>query len=327
MKKIDRRKALKNLSIGLGGATILSNPLSGFAKTVTNSNPIPSKVIGNISIENPVTVITLGAGSRGNVATSVLHRSQWMGFGDNGGAAASTQNFSVDAEIPFLNGGVGLNIVKDEIAQFSNLGLQASYAFRTELGIGQLGLGMSVGMYQSGVNGADFNPAQSGDGAIPMNSVSGSKLDLGAGAYFNTQDIYIGISSAHMSEPVVEWSDGKQYALKRHYFLIAGYYYELNPVLSLNPSIYLKNAPGVSQLDVNANLIYNNNMWGGVSYRIDEGLILLAGMNITNDFRLGIGYDVTTINPMGNSFEAMLGYNFRIEKNKAISKHKNPRFL
>ena len=67
MKKIDRRKALKNLSIGLGGATILSNPLSGFAKTVTNSNPIPSKVIGNISIENPVTVITLGAGSRGNV--------------------------------------------------------------------------------------------------------------------------------------------------------------------------------------------------------------------------------------------------------------------
>ena len=67
MKKIDRRKALKNLSIGLGGATILSNPLSGLANTVTNSNTIPSKTIGNLSIENPVTVITLGAGSRGNV--------------------------------------------------------------------------------------------------------------------------------------------------------------------------------------------------------------------------------------------------------------------
>ena len=105
------------------------------------------------------------AGSRGVIATSVLHRSQYMGFGE-GGSAISTQNFSVDAEIPFLNGGVGLNIVKDEIAQFSNLGLQASYAYRTELGIGQLGLGMSVGMYQSGVDGAEFNPAQSGDVAI-----------------------------------------------------------------------------------------------------------------------------------------------------------------
>ena len=37
------------------------------------------------------------AGSRGVVATSVLHRSQWMGFGEDGGAAASTQNFSIDA--------------------------------------------------------------------------------------------------------------------------------------------------------------------------------------------------------------------------------------
>jgi len=263
------------------------------------------------------------AGSRGVIATSVLHRSQWMGVE----GAPSTQNFSVDAEIPSLMSGVGLNIVKDEIAQFSNLGLQASYAFRIPLGKAQLGLGMSVGMYQSGVDGAAFNPAQNGDVAIPMNSVSGSKLDLGAGAYFNTQDVYIGISSAHLSQPVVEWSDGKQYALKRHYFLIAGYYYELNPVLSLNPSIYLKNAPGVSQLDVNTNLIYNNKLWGGVSYRLDEGLILLAGMDITDDLRFGIGYDVTMANPLGNSFEVMLGYNFKIKRNNAISKYKNPRFL
>ena len=53
-----------------------------------------------------------------------------------------------------MNGGVGLNIVKDNIAEFSNLGLQASYAYRTELGVGQIGMGMSVGMYQSGLNGA-----------------------------------------------------------------------------------------------------------------------------------------------------------------------------
>ena len=60
------------------------------------------------------------AGSRGVIATSVLHRSQWMGFGDDG-AAASTQNFSVDAELPFLYGGVGLNVVKDNIAGFGPL--------------------------------------------------------------------------------------------------------------------------------------------------------------------------------------------------------------
>ena len=227
----------------------------------------------------------------------------------------------------FEDGGVGLNVVKDNIAEFSNLGLQASYAYRVKLGIGQLGLGMSVGMYQSGVDGTGFNPAQTGDDAIPLNSVSGSKLDLGAGAYFNTQDMYIGVSSTHMSEPIVEWSDGQKYPLTRHYFLISGYYYEINSVLSLNPSIYLKSDGATSQLDINTNLIYNNKMWGGVTYRLDEGLVLLAGMNINKDLRFGLGYDVNVVNNMGNSFEFMLGYNFKIKTEKAISKYKNPRFL
>ena len=267
------------------------------------------------------------AGSRGVIATSILHRSQYMGFGDQGGAAASTQNFSIDAELPFLYGGVGLNVVKDNIAQFSNLGLQVSYAYRTELGVGQIGMGMSVGMFQSGLDGTKLNAAQAGDNAIPLSSVSGSKLDIGAGIYYNTQDVYIGISSSHMTEPVVEWSDGDSYPLARHYFLIAGYYHELNSLLSLNPSIYLKSDGATSQLDINTNLIYNNKMWGGVSYRLDEGLSLLAGMNVNEDFRFGLAYDVTMMNAMTNSLEFMLGYNFKIKTKKVMSKYKNPRFL
>jgi len=267
------------------------------------------------------------AGSRGNVSTSVLHRSQWMGFGEDGGAAASTQNFSIDAELPFLYGGVGLNVVKDDIAGFSNLGLQASYAYRTELGVGQIGMGMSVGMFQSGLDGGFLKAATSGDPVIPTGDVSGSSLDLGAGIYYNTQDVYVGISSAHLTEPTIEWSDGQEYNMTRHYFLIAGYYHELNPVLSLNPSIYLKSDGATSQLDINTNLIYNNKMWGGVSYRLDEGLILLAGMNVNEDLRFGLGYDVTMGNPLGNSLEVMLGYNFKINYDKPVSKYKNPRFL
>lgn len=269
-------------------------------------------------------------GSRGVIATSVLHRSQWMGFGDNG-AAASTQNFSVDAEIPVLNGGLGLNIVKDNVAQFSNLGLQASYAYRTQLGVGQIGMGMSAGIFQSGLDGGFLKAAIEGDPAIPTGEVSGSVLDLGAGVYFNTQDMYLGISSSHMTEPIVEWSDGEKYPLSRHYFLISGYYHEINPLLSINPSIYLKSDGATSQLDINTNLIYtnqnNNQMWTGVSYRLNEGLILLGGLDITKDLRFGMGYDITMVNPMGNSLEFMLAYNFKIKRNKAISKYKNPRFL
>ena len=267
------------------------------------------------------------AGSRGVVATSILHRSQYIGFGEDGGAGASTQNFSVDAELPFLYGGVGLNIVTDKIAGFNNLGLQASYAYRTELGVGQIGMGMSVGMYQSGLNGGFLNPATPEDDAIPTGDVKGSALDLGAGVYYNTQDVYIGISSAHLTEPTIEWSDGQDYNMSRHYFLIAGYTHDINHMLLLHPSIYLKSDGATSQLDINTSLIYNNKVWGGVSYRLDEGLVFLTGLNVNEDLKLGLAYDVV-LNQIGNnSIEIMLGYDFKVSYDKAISKYKNPRFL
>ena len=266
------------------------------------------------------------AGSRGLIATSVLHRSQWIGFGEEG-TPISTQNFSVDAELPFLFGGVGLNITKDKIAQYNNLGIQGSYAYRTELGLGQIGMGMSVGVFQSGLAGDELNAAVPNDQAIPMNSVNGSKLDIGAGIYYNTQDVYIGISSSHMNEPKIEWNNGEVFNISRHYFLISGYYHKINPLLSINPSIYLKSDGATSQLDINTNLIYNNKMWTGVSYRLNEGVIVLAGMNVNEDLRFGVGYDLTLLNPLTNSFEVMLGYNFKVNTTKAISKHKNPRFL
>ena len=68
-------------------------------------------------------------------------------------------------------------------------------------------------------------------------------------------------------------------------------------------------------------------MWGGVTYRLDEGVILLAGMNVNEDLKFGVSYDVTMTNPMGNSLEVMLGYDFKVKMNKTKQKYKNPRFL
>ncbi len=65
MKKIDRRKAIKNLAVGMGGLPFIS--LSGYANSNNETKSIPTKPIGNKDIEKPITAITLGAGSRGNV--------------------------------------------------------------------------------------------------------------------------------------------------------------------------------------------------------------------------------------------------------------------
>jgi len=271
------------------------------------------------------------AGSRESISTTMLHRSQYIGFGESG-AAIKTLNLSVDAPVRVLHGGIGLNIVKDDIAQYSNLGLQASYAYGTDLGVGQLGLGVSLGMFQSGTNGSGFRPANANDPVIPKGDVKGSTIDLGAGMYYNTENVYVGLSTAHIAEPTIEYSDGQQLDMERHYFLIAGYYYFLNPNLSFNPSIYLKSDGASSQLDINSNLIYNNKIWGGVSYRNAEPVLrpelaILTGMHITEDLKIGLAYDIVFSGIGSNSIEFMLGYDFKIKQDKAISKHKNPRFL
>ena len=88
--------------------------------------------------------------------------------------------------------------------------------------------------------------------------------------------------------------------------------------MSLNPSIYLKSDGSTSQLDVNANLLYNNRIWGGVSYRLDEGIVLLTGMNINNDLRFGLAYDVVLNQIQNNSLEFMLGYSFKVDYDKPV---------
>ena len=227
------------------------------------------------------------AGSSESINATVLHRSQWMGFD----GAPTTLNLSVDGPFEVLHGGLGLNIVSDAIAEYSNLGVQLSYAYQTDLGNGQLGIGVSAGMFQSGLDGGNLNPADPENFATESGAVS----DFGGGIYYHNQDAYIGLSTLHITEPTIENVENI-IGLSRHYFLLAGYNHEINPLVSLNPSIYLKSDGSTSQLDVNTTLQYtlkhNKKVWGGVSYRLDEGIVLLTGMDIYENLKFGIAYDV-----------------------------------
>jgi len=65
-KKITRKKALKNILAAIG-APILAGPLLSFTDHAEIGKPAPIRPIGNSDIKDPVTAITIGAGSRGNV--------------------------------------------------------------------------------------------------------------------------------------------------------------------------------------------------------------------------------------------------------------------
>ena len=300
--------------------TILLISLITLCCGVSQSQQVPqfSQNMFNKLANNPAIA---GSGQMANA--TVLHRSQWMGFD----GAPTTLNLSVERPFKVLHGGLGLNIVSDEIAEYSNLGVQLSYAYQIELGLKdgteKLGIGVSAGMFQSGLDGGNLNPAD----PEPFPTESGSAMDFGGGIYYHNQDAYIGLSTLHITEPTIENVENI-IGLSRHYFLLAGYYYEITgSLLSLNPSIYLKSDGSTSQLDINTNIIYNNKMWGGVSYRLDEGIVLLTGMQIYDGLKFGIAYDVVLNKIQNNSIEFMLCYSFNVRKDKPVKSYKNPRYL
>jgi len=46
--------------------------------------------------------------------------------------------------------------------------------------------------------------------------------------------------------------------------------------------------------DINAKLQYQDLIWGGASYRINDGFAAMVGVNLSNKFNIGYSYDITT---------------------------------
>ncbi len=65
-KKIDRRKSIKGILLGLGGISIAGSSF-GKAGKYDEINRVEGKLLGLTDYKEPVTAITLGAGARGNV--------------------------------------------------------------------------------------------------------------------------------------------------------------------------------------------------------------------------------------------------------------------
>ena len=265
------------------------------------------------------------AGSSEGICGTLLYRNQWTGFD----GAPKTGLFSVDAPVNFLHGGLGLTVLAADELGFENTFMaKLAYAFRFNIGQGNLAIGADFAYMQKSIDG-DFKYNDPGDPIIPTSSVSGSVIpDIGAGIYYNSDKLYIGASTSHLLESEVDYGDFTT-ELARHYYFTAGYRIEFSPSLSLTPSVFVKNTADQTQADINANLHINNRFWIGASYRLEDAIVILAGLNITPNLRLGYSYDMTTSDLKDYSsgtHEIMLGYCYKIKK-KITPINRNVRFL
>jgi len=158
-------------------------------------------------------------------------------------------------------------------------------------------------------------------------------VDAGFGAYFKNEKLNIGLSSTQLIQTQGGFDTPAKYNLKRHYFVTAGYFYDLSAMpIRLNPSLFLKTDAASVQFDLNCLAIYNQKYWGGLSYRQTDAIAILIGghpfsSKQLSPLKVGMAYDITTSAIQKGSMEIMLGYCFKIEVDRKVETYRNVRFL
>jgi len=88
-------------------------------------------------------------------------------------------------------------------------------------------------------------------------------------------------------------NNGSEFRLKRNYNLLAGYYYNINDVIAVEPSFLVKiPTSSKAQLDINARVYYKEDYWAGLSWRTNDALILLLGLKYDR-FYFAYAFDFT----------------------------------
>jgi type IX secretion system PorP/SprF family membrane protein len=272
------------------------------------------------------------AGSSGGICATGLVRSQWMGFKDAEDNKVAPQTFllTVDSPIRVLHGAVGGSVMQDKYGFFKNIAVKVGYAYRTEMGDGTFSAGLNVGFQNASYDFSKFDPGETGDPLLQgTGKTSDMIFDFDAGLFYQVPDRwYIGLSGTNLLQ-----MKGKQvyFQTRRTYYLTGGYQWVVpgSPLFEIDPSALLDYDGATFQFNVSALLVYNKKFYGGIGYRLQDAISVLAGISIKS-LKVGVSYDIGTsaIAKYNNGgLEVMVSYCFKIETDKFRKSYRNTRFL
>lgn len=287
------------------------------------------------------------AGSHDAICAGLVGRQQWVGFDGR----PETYAFTVEAPFqdPWLNQqhGVGLTVSSDALGQESTFGLKVNYAYHYMLGSGgTISAGLGLGMVQKAI-GADWDALDpvNQDPAINTSGRSASSFDMDFGLYYRIPNqLYVGFSTTHLTASDLADAGGGAtldnfyYSVARHYFLTAGYNYQLNSSITIEPSVLVKSDATITSFDLTGIATYEDQFYGGLTYRLQDAVALILGYKYQMSgqgagggiLRIGYSYDFTTSQLRqysGGAHELLVKYCFNVTPQVKVQKHRTVRFL
>jgi type IX secretion system PorP/SprF family membrane protein len=263
------------------------------------------------------------AGSHESISATALARIQWIGIE----GAPRTETFSIHSPVPGKQIAVGANFSHDQLGVSSQNTFFLTYAYRIEMSKGVLSFGL-----QGGINNTNVNFGELGVSTDPnlQSTLNTFKPNFGVGTYYYNNRFYAGVSIPTVvnqnSKKSIQ-NAGIDYEIPnsqiRHLYMTAGMLFDLSPMVKLKPSLLIKSVLGAPMaMDINANVILDDKLWLGLSYRSFDAISFLLDIQLKPQIKFGYSYDysVTDLNLINSgSHEFMINYRFVYSKSKIVT--------
>ncbi len=281
----------------------------------------------NMSVINP----GYATDNLGVINIGGLYRTQWVG------AVGAPKTVSAFAHSPLgKRVEAGISIVSDEIGDVvkeNNLYADVAYVIPIS-NSNKISFGVKAGATFFDTNFNGFQYTDSAPDPAFANNISRVYPNIGAGVFFFGDNYYFGMSTPNLLKTKhLEKRDAIQTigVEEVHYFLTAGYVFQLNPQLKFKPAMMARGVKGAPMaFDVTGNVLINEKLEFGVGYRFDDSVSGLAAFNITPNLRIGYSYDYTLSN-LGNynsgTHEIFVLFDLNILGLSGKGYDKSPRFF
>ena len=262
------------------------------------------------------------AGNSGTLDAALIARQQWVGFDQ----APSTQLFNVSSYVDKVAGGLGLSVINDKLGYEHSLNVKLMYAYQLRLSEkSRLSFGLGFGIVNRSLKGSQLIYDDMTDENGIYTDQSKTKPDFDFGVAFNSEKFAVGVSTTHIDQSLKSATVLK---VPRHYYLYAKYKIKASEKINIIPSVKLKSSSFITQFDASAIMYYANKFWIGASYRLNDAIVGLVGVDITKNIRIGYSYDYNSgavKSYSSGSHEIVLLASFDVAKK--IIPTKTPRFF
>lgn len=236
------------------------------------------------------------AGKNDYYTAQVNNRYQFVGI-KNAPVTATLTLTGKHSSLPMGWGGL---IYNDSQGAFSKFGVYGAYAYHISLPrISKLSFGFNVGLVKYDIDMTKIHFLDD-ETNLTESMYTSIRPDATFGMYFDTQHYFIGASLDQLFNNKIEVYndtlavDNTFNRFKSHLNTMAGARFNITKQVKSETSIVARKVYAAPwQIEVSECLTYANTLWGGLSYRTEDAVVLFLGYTYRQLLSFGYSYDIT----------------------------------